>query len=67
VLEARKRVLSAEHPYILTSINNLAFNWKEQGQDPKALKLIEEYIQLQTWTLGIDYPGTNSSSVALRQ
>ena len=42
VMETFKRVLGAEHPDTLTSMNNLAFTWKGQGQDKEALKLMEQ-------------------------
>ena len=32
VMETRKRKLGADHPSTLTSMNNLAFTWKEQGR-----------------------------------
>ena len=32
VLEARKRMIGAEHPDTLTIMNNLALTWKEMGR-----------------------------------
>jgi len=44
VIETRKRALSAEHPFMLISINNLAFIWKRQGRGAETLNLIEECV-----------------------
>jgi hypothetical protein len=64
VLEAMKSVLEVEHPWVLNSINNLAFTWKGQGRDTEALELMQEYVQLRIRVLGVDHPNTNSSSAA---
>ena len=65
VMETRKRVLGAEHPDTLTSMNNLAFTWKGHGRDAEAIKLMEKCVQLRTLVLGADHPHTLSSSAAL--
>jgi hypothetical protein len=58
VMERRKRVLGAEHPSTLTSMNNLDFMWKGHGRDAEALKLIEKCVLLQKRVLGVGHPYT---------
>ena len=41
-METRKRVLRAEHPDTLTSINNLAFTLKSQSCINEAVSLLEK-------------------------
>ena len=49
-----------------SSIANLAFTWKAQGRNVKAIDLIEECIHLHNRILGVDdYSDTLSSSAAL--
>jgi Tetratricopeptide repeat len=67
VMETRKRVLGTEHPSTLTSMNNLAFTWKEQGRHAEALKLIEECVHLRSQFLGVNHYLTLSSSAALAE
>ena len=64
-MEMTIKVLGAEHLHTLTSMNNLAFTWKGFGRDAEAVKLMERCVQLRTLILGLDYPRTLSSSVAL--
>ena len=64
-METRKRLLGAEHPSTLTTMNNLAFTWERQGRDTEALKLMEECVRLRTRVLGIDHPDTTSSFATL--
>jgi hypothetical protein len=64
-METRKRVLGAEHPDTLTTMNNLAFTLKGCGQDAEAIKLMEKCVQLRTLVLGANHPYTLSSSAAL--
>jgi hypothetical protein len=65
VMEVGKRVRGVEHPDTLTSMNNLAFTWKEQGRDTEALNLMEECITVRTQILGTDHPDTLSSRTTL--
>ena len=67
MIETYKTKLGADHPDTLTSMNNLAFIWKGQGQDEQAFKLIEECIALQTRILGTNHPDTLSSCAILRE
>ena len=46
-------MLGAEHPDTLTSMNNLAFTWKEQGRDADTLRLMEYCVQLRARILGL--------------
>ena len=61
VIETRKRVLGAEYPDTLSSMNNLAFTWKSQDRDVEALELIKACLLLRKQKLGTDYPDTISS------
>jgi hypothetical protein len=58
-------VLGAEHPSTLTSMNNLAFTWKEQGKRMEALGLIAQCVRLRFQVLGAEHPHTRSSSAVL--
>ncbi|KAL8735363.1 MAG: hypothetical protein Q9166_000908 [cf. Caloplaca sp. 2 TL-2023] len=65
VIKIRKRVLGEEHPDTLSSMNNLAFTWKSQGLNAKAINLMGECVHLRTRILGADHPDTLSSSAEL--
>ena len=65
VMDTRKRVLGEEHPDTLTSMNNLAFTWKENGRHVEALKLMKECVQLRTLVLGASHAYTVSSRTLL--
>jgi hypothetical protein len=65
VIEMRKRVLGAEHPDTLTSMNNLAFTWKRQDKDKQALKLMEQCVALRSKTIDTNHPHTLSSRTVL--
>jgi hypothetical protein len=54
-----------QHPDTLTSMRNLAISWRRQGQYSKALKPMEECVQLQTRVMGINNPYTIASSTVL--
>jgi hypothetical protein len=58
-------VLGTEHHSTLTSMNNLAFTWKELGRDAEAIKLMEKCVLLRRLVLGVDHPDTLSSSEVL--
>jgi len=62
-----KRVVGPEHPDTLTSMNNLAFTWKEQGRIAEAIELMERCAQLRTKVLGAEHPHTLSSSTVLME
>jgi hypothetical protein len=48
-------------------MNNLAFTWKEQGQQAEALRLMEECVCLRSQTFGVNYYLPLSSSKALSE
>jgi Tetratricopeptide repeat len=64
-MEARKMKLGADHPSTLTSMANLAFTWKSQGRVDDAINLMEEFVILQTQTIGINHPNTSASQIIL--
>lgn len=61
-MEMSIKVLGAEHPHTLTSVDNLVFTWKGLGRDAEAVKLMERCVQLRTLILGLDYPRALSST-----
>ncbi|KAK3359479.1 hypothetical protein B0T25DRAFT_533084 [Lasiosphaeria hispida] len=65
VVETRKKVLGGEHPDTLTSMNNLAFTQKSQGNFEDALALMRDCLHLRQQILGPDHPHTISSRTAL--
>jgi Tetratricopeptide repeat len=67
IMETRKRVLGEEHPFTLTSMNNLAFTWKSQRRDIEALELMKACLLLRKQKLGADHPNTTSSLKALSE
>src|SRR5438034_11109425 len=64
-IEICSKVLGAEHPDTLTSMNNLAFTWKGRDRDKEAIALMKECVRLTERVLGSDHPLTSSSRVAL--
>ncbi|KAF2434914.1 hypothetical protein EJ08DRAFT_561465, partial [Tothia fuscella] len=50
--------LGAEHPFTLTSMNNLALTWKSQGRRFEALDLISRCLKVLRRELGPDHPNT---------
>lgn len=60
-METRKTKLGADHPDTLTSMNNLAFTWKDIGRHGDALRLIQTCSTLQQRVLGPDHPHTVST------
>jgi hypothetical protein len=64
-METSKKKLGADHPSTLTSMANLAFTWKGQGQDAEAVRLMRECVWLRQSILGIDHPHFISSSGTL--
>jgi len=60
-MKTRKRVLSEEHPFTLTSIANLAFTWKKQGQYEKTIDLMNKCVDLRIRILSANHPYTLSS------
>ena len=56
MIETSKRVLGAEHPDTLTSMNNLAHTWKGQGRDADALELMKQCVEARVRILGSNHP-----------
>jgi hypothetical protein len=61
VIETRKRVLSPEHPSILTSIANLASNARNQGRWKKAEELEVKVTEIFKRVLGSEHSDTLAS------
>ena len=61
VVERRKRVLGAEHPEALTSINNLAATYLYQGRWKEATELGEELVETRKRVQGGEHPDTLQS------
>jgi CHAT domain-containing protein/tetratricopeptide (TPR) repeat protein len=61
VLAARERVLGAEHPNTLTSVNNLAFLYQAQGRYGEAEPLYRRALAARERVLGAEHPDTLQS------
>ena len=61
VMEFRKKVLGAEHPQTLTSMNNLAVLFDSQGKYEAAEPLYVETLRLSKKVLGDEHPHTLAS------
>ncbi|KAF2807493.1 TPR-like protein [Mytilinidion resinicola] len=61
VMEMRKRVLGAEHPDMLSSMNNLAHMWKCRGRWAEAEELQVQVIEIRKRVLGAEHPDTLTS------
>ncbi|OQD66308.1 hypothetical protein PENDEC_c049G02404 [Penicillium decumbens] len=61
VLDARKRVLSEEHPDTLYSIHNLADYYWGQGRRDDAVEMAAEVVEARKRVLGEDHPDTLQS------
>ena len=55
MIETSKTKLGADHSSTLTSMNNLAFTWKNQSRHTDALALIEDCAQARQRVLGADH------------
>jgi tetratricopeptide (TPR) repeat protein len=60
-LEANERVLGAEHPDTLTSVNNLALCLRTLGDAPAALPLFRRALEARERVLGAEHPITLDS------
>jgi pentatricopeptide repeat protein len=58
VIETFKRVLGAEHPDTLISINNLASTYRNQGRWKEAEEMFVQVIETGKRVLGAEYPET---------
>ncbi|EKD33628.1 MAG: hypothetical protein ACD_75C02639G0004 [uncultured bacterium] len=57
-LEARERVLGAEHPDTLLGMSNLATLLHNKGEHEKAQPLFERALEVQERVLGLEHPDT---------
>jgi hypothetical protein len=55
-MEARKRVLGAEHHSTLTSISNLASTYGNQGRWKEAEELEVQVIEIRKRVFGLEHP-----------
>jgi hypothetical protein len=60
-MEIRKTKLGPDHPDTLTSMNNLAFTWKNQGKNTKALDFMRDCSQIGPRISGFNHPKIISS------
>src|SRR5271155_70410 len=60
-LEARTLVLGKEHPYTLTSMNNLATVMSSRGKCERAEEMHPEALRLRETVLGKEHPSTLTS------
>ncbi|KAF5855882.1 hypothetical protein ETB97_008292, partial [Aspergillus alliaceus] len=60
-LELRKQVLGPEHPDTLTSMNNLALTYSDQGLWKEAEELEMQTLELRKQVLGPEHPDTLTS------
>ena len=58
LLELRQTVLGAEHPDTLTSMNNLASTYMNQGKHKEAEELQVRVLELKQTVLGTEHPDT---------
>ncbi|KAK3687908.1 hypothetical protein B0T22DRAFT_458249 [Podospora appendiculata] len=66
-METRKTKLGADHPSTMTSMNNLALAWKDQGRHSDAVALMEECSPARQRVLGAGHPDTLSSLAAVAE
>ena len=65
MLDISRRVLGAEHPDTLTSMNNLAATLRAQGDLAGARGLQEQVLDLSRRVLGAEHPHTSVSAFNL--
>jgi hypothetical protein len=64
-LEMRKRVLGAEHPDTLNSMNNLTSTYSNQGRWKEAEELEVQVMETRKSVLGTEHPDTLNSMANL--
>ena len=64
-MEARTKVLGAEHPDTLKSMNNLAHTLRSVGERLDATALLQECVRLREINLGLGHPHTQEAMKAL--
>jgi tetratricopeptide (TPR) repeat protein len=60
-MERIERVLGAEHPDTLTSMNNLALTYRNQGRWKEAEELNVQVMEMRKRVLGTEHPDTLTS------
>ena len=65
VMETRKTKLGADHPHTMSSIQNLAFTWKDQNRSIEAMALMRQCVQLRHQALETNHPDLLSFLVTL--
>ena len=60
-------MLGQEHPDTLVSMNNVALNLKDKGENEKAISLMEECVRKRKQVLGQDHPFTKGSEDVFRR
>jgi len=65
VFQTRKRMLGAEHPDTLTSMNNLSVIYKHQGRWKEAEELDVQVMETRKRVLGEEHPDTLTSMANL--
>ena len=60
-METRKTVLGSEHPDILTSMDNMASTYHDQGRWAEAEKLFVPVMEVSNTVLGLEHPDTLTS------
>ena len=61
VLGIRRKAMGVDHPDYMTSLNNLAFLYKSQGNAAKAESLYLEVLDIQKRVLGVEHPNYATS------
>jgi predicted Zn-dependent protease len=64
-LEARRRVLGAEHPQTIAVMNNLAELYRRAGKPAEAETLFTQVLGLRRRILGPDHPNTTAVLTSL--
>jgi hypothetical protein len=64
-LEAKERVIGAEHPDTLTSMANLALTYRDQGRWKEAEELDVQVMETRKRVLGAEHPDTLTSMANL--
>jgi tetratricopeptide (TPR) repeat protein len=59
-LALREKVSGKEHPFTLTSINNLAWTLSSQGKYAEAISIMQQCVQLREQILGSQHSHTKS-------
>ena len=65
-METRKRVLGQNHPDTLISLANLAYTWKSQGRDAKAVTMLTHVVNTYAGLFGKGHPNSRVWMTALK-